>query len=62
MTNGLIDGNTGIEGKLGTFVMLHTILSSHKPADALSINKLAYVPPHLRNMQRAASNPALSSG
>lgn len=31
-------------------------------AEALGLNKSAYVPPHLRNLQRAASNPSFSNG
>ncbi|KAF8813004.1 ATP-dependent RNA helicase ded-1 [Phlegmacium glaucopus] len=46
MTNGLVNGNTGIESQF----------------EALGLNKSAYVPPHLRNVQRAASNPSFSNG
>ncbi|GLB43286.1 putative DEAD box helicase family protein [Lyophyllum shimeji] len=38
MTNGLVNGSTGIEGQFAS----------------LGLNKSAYVPPHLRNAQRAA--------
>ena len=31
-------------------------------AEALGLNKSAYVPPHLRNLQRAASNPSFFNG
>jgi len=46
MTNGLVSGSTGIESQF----------------EALGLNKSAYVPPHLRNLQRAASNPSFSNG
>ncbi|KAF9523377.1 P-loop containing nucleoside triphosphate hydrolase protein [Crepidotus variabilis] len=46
MSNGLVNDSTGIESKF----------------DGLGITRSAYVPPHMRNMQRAASNPALSNG
>ncbi|KAF8159855.1 ATP-dependent RNA helicase ded-1 [Crassisporium funariophilum] len=45
MTNGLVNGNSGIESQF----------------EALGLNKSAYVPPHLRNVQRAASNPSFTS-
>ncbi|KAJ7234623.1 P-loop containing nucleoside triphosphate hydrolase protein [Mycena haematopus] len=48
MTNGIVNGNTGLETQF---------------AD-LGLTKSAYVPPHMRNAQRAASSPApsLSNG
>ncbi|KAF7430492.1 DEAD-box ATP-dependent RNA helicase [Pleurotus ostreatus] len=39
MTNGIVNGNTGIESQFAT----------------LGLSKSAYVPPHMRNTQRAAS-------
>ncbi|KAG2011336.1 RNA helicase [Coprinopsis cinerea AmutBmut pab1-1] len=42
MTNGPVNGNTGIESQFS----------------ALGLGKSAYVPPHLRNQQRAASSPS----
>ncbi|KAF8074628.1 ATP-dependent RNA helicase ded-1 [Lyophyllum atratum] len=42
MTNGLVNGSTGIEGQFG----------------ALGLTKSAYVPPHMRNAQRAAPPPS----
>ncbi|KAF7289893.1 hypothetical protein MIND_01364000 [Mycena indigotica] len=46
MTNGVVNGSTGLESRF---------------AD-LGLNKTAYVPPHMRNSQRAASSPSLSNG
>ncbi|KDR67636.1 hypothetical protein GALMADRAFT_79516 [Galerina marginata CBS 339.88] len=46
MTNGLVNGTTGMETQF----------------EALGLGRSAYVPPHLRNVQRAASNPSLSDG
>ncbi|KAG7093547.1 ATP-dependent RNA helicase ded1 [Marasmius oreades] len=46
MTNALINGSAGIESKF----------------ESLNLSKSAYVPPHLRNAQRAASSPNLSNG
>ncbi|KAF8654648.1 hypothetical protein AX16_003501 [Volvariella volvacea WC 439] len=45
MTNGLVNSSTGIEGQFAS----------------LGISKSAYVPPHLRNAQRAASQPVPSN-
>ena len=39
---------------MSNFLLVH--------AEALGLNKSAYVPPHLRNLQRAASNPSFSNG
>ncbi|KAF8993800.1 ATP-dependent RNA helicase ded-1 [Cyathus striatus] len=44
MTNGLVNGSNGIESQFAS----------------LGLQKSAYVPPHLRNAQRAASNPNLN--
>ncbi|KAH9479746.1 ATP-dependent RNA helicase ded1 [Psilocybe cubensis] len=44
MTNGLANGNSGLESQF----------------EALGLGRSAYVPPHLRNVQRAASSPALA--
>ncbi|KAF9461479.1 P-loop containing nucleoside triphosphate hydrolase protein [Collybia nuda] len=44
MTNGLVNGTTGIENQFAS----------------LGLNKSAYVPPHMRNSQRAA--PPISNG
>ncbi|KAJ6590563.1 ATP-dependent RNA helicase ded-1 [Mycena vulgaris] len=46
MTNGIVNGTTGLETQF---------------AD-LGLTKSAYVPPHMRNAQRAASSPSLPSG
>ncbi|KAF9266813.1 DEAD-domain-containing protein [Marasmius fiardii PR-910] len=46
MTNALVNGSAGIESKF----------------ESLNLSKSAYVPPHLRNAQRAASSPNLSNG
>ncbi|KAF7323926.1 hypothetical protein MKEN_00614100 [Mycena kentingensis (nom. inval.)] len=46
MSNGTVNGSTGLESRF---------------AD-LGLNKTAYVPPHMRNSQRAASSPSLSNG
>ncbi|KAH6916396.1 ATP-dependent RNA helicase ded-1 [Coprinopsis sp. MPI-PUGE-AT-0042] len=45
MTNGPMNGSTGIEGQFS----------------ALGLGKSAYVPPHMRNQQRAASSPVVPS-
>ncbi|KJA13718.1 hypothetical protein HYPSUDRAFT_209302 [Hypholoma sublateritium FD-334 SS-4] len=42
MSNGVVNGNTGIESQF----------------ESLGIGRSAYVPPHLRGSQRAASSPA----
>ncbi|KAF8184425.1 ATP-dependent RNA helicase ded-1 [Pholiota molesta] len=42
MSDGLVNGNTGIESQF----------------QALGLGRSAYVPPHLRNSQRAASSPS----
>ncbi|RXW17790.1 hypothetical protein EST38_g8067 [Candolleomyces aberdarensis] len=44
MSNGIANGNSGVEGSFA----------------ALSLGRSAYVPPHLRNQQRAASSPSPS--
>ncbi|TEB32991.1 DEAD-domain-containing protein [Coprinellus micaceus] len=44
MSNGIVNGNPGVEGQFA----------------ALSLGRSAYVPPHLRNQQRAASSPSPS--
>ncbi|KAJ7336373.1 P-loop containing nucleoside triphosphate hydrolase protein [Mycena albidolilacea] len=46
MTNGIVNGSTGLETQF---------------AD-LGLTKSAYVPPHMRNAQRAAPSPPLSNG
>ncbi|KAJ7145367.1 P-loop containing nucleoside triphosphate hydrolase protein [Mycena crocata] len=46
MTNGIVNGTTGLETQF---------------AD-IGLTKSAYVPPHMRNAQRAASSPPLSNG
>ncbi|KAJ8095058.1 ATP-dependent RNA helicase ded1 [Marasmius tenuissimus] len=46
MTNALVNGSAGIESKF----------------ESLNLSKSAYVPPHLRSQQRAASSPNLSNG
>ncbi|KAJ7910643.1 P-loop containing nucleoside triphosphate hydrolase protein [Mycena leptocephala] len=46
MSNGIVNGTTGLETQF---------------AD-LGLTKSAYVPPHMRNAQRAASSPTLSNG
>ncbi|KAJ6571744.1 P-loop containing nucleoside triphosphate hydrolase protein [Mycena capillaripes] len=46
MSNGIVNGTTGLETRF---------------AD-LGLTKSAYVPPHMRNAQRAASSPSISNG
>ncbi|KAJ7770545.1 P-loop containing nucleoside triphosphate hydrolase protein [Mycena metata] len=46
MTNGIVNGSTGLETQF---------------AD-LGLTKSAYVPPHMRNAQRAAPSPGISNG
>lgn len=64
MTNGIVNGNASLETQFGQFLCL--ILSAdhhvHPSTASLGINgtKSAYVPPHLRNAQRAASSPSPS--
>jgi ATP-dependent RNA helicase DDX3X len=61
MTNGLVNGTTGMESQFGASPLLfHSARHSPSPSEALGIGRSAYVPPHLRNVQRAASNPSLS--
>ena len=65
MSNGIVNG-TGLENQFGQYTVFPAPLDTrYSPADdlrpsaSLGINgtKSAYVPPHLRNAQRAASNP-----
>ncbi|KAF6753123.1 ATP-dependent RNA helicase ded-1 [Ephemerocybe angulata] len=44
MSNGIVNGNTGVESQFA----------------ALGLGRSAYVPPHMRNQQRAASSPSPS--
>ncbi|KAJ7787156.1 P-loop containing nucleoside triphosphate hydrolase protein [Mycena olivaceomarginata] len=46
MTNGIVNGSTGLETQFSD----------------LGLTKSAYVPPHMRNAQRAAPSPPLSNG
>ncbi|KAJ7484718.1 ATP-dependent RNA helicase ded-1 [Mycena latifolia] len=46
MTNGIVNGTTGLETQFAT----------------LGLTKSAYVPPHMRNAQRAASSPPPANG
>ncbi|KAJ7076065.1 P-loop containing nucleoside triphosphate hydrolase protein [Mycena belliarum] len=46
MTNGIVNGNTGLETQFSS----------------LGLTKSAYVPPHMRNAQRAAPSPPPSNG
>ena len=66
MTNGLVNGNIGIESQFGQFPPNLSMLDSSDFyflfTEALGLNKSAYVPPHLRNVQRAASNPSFGNG
>jgi ATP-dependent RNA helicase DDX3X len=64
MANALVNGSTGIESDYGLCPVSSTFgfPAYHSSVDGLNISKSTYVPPHLRNMQRAASNPALSGG
>ncbi|KAF9558706.1 DEAD-domain-containing protein [Agrocybe pediades] len=45
MANGYANGSTGMESQF----------------EAMGLGRSAYVPPHLRNVQRAASNPSLAN-
>ncbi|KAJ3825719.1 putative DED1-ATP-dependent RNA helicase [Lentinula raphanica] len=44
MTNALVNGNTGLESRF----------------DSMNLSRSAYVPPHMRSQQRAASSPSPS--
>lgn len=62
MTNGLVNPSpNGLENQFGTplaFWRSLTIFIEYSfPTANLGLNKTAYVPPHLRNQQRAASSP-----
>jgi ATP-dependent RNA helicase DDX3X len=64
MTNGIVNG-TGLENQFGewqpsSFPPLEVCTERYTTA-SLGINgtKSAYVPPHLRNSQRAASSPVV---
>ncbi|KAJ7151113.1 P-loop containing nucleoside triphosphate hydrolase protein [Mycena filopes] len=46
MTNGIVNGSTGLETQFSD----------------LGLTKSAYVPPHMRNAQRAAPSPSISNG
>ena len=64
MTNGIVNG-TGLENQFGTSpTPLQVARPPHltsSPSASLGINgtRTAYVPPHMRNQQRAASTPAV---
>ena len=67
MSNGIVNGSTGIESSFGALPFSHLILLAFLndfPPASLGINgtKSAYVPPHLRASQRAASSPSNLDG
>jgi len=62
MTNGLVNG---MESQFGMIIssilsIFPQLVTHFSPPEALGLGRSAYVPPHLRNVQRAASNPSLS--
>jgi len=67
MANGYANGSTGMESQFGAFILSLFFVASllscirHFP-EAMGLGRSAYVPPHLRNVQRAASNPNMTNG
>jgi hypothetical protein len=66
MTNGIVNGNTGIESQFGAQSSVSSatiVLVAHSFSSTASLGiKSAYVPPHMRSSQRAASSPAIPNG
>jgi hypothetical protein len=63
MTNGTVNG-TGLENSFGIKTSLTADYCSPYFTESLGINggRTAYVPPHMRNAQRAASTPVIPTG
>jgi len=67
MTNGIVNGTTGLESQFGDSLLLFILPSFSSIfflifSASLGLTKSAYVPPHLRNSQRAAPPPTITNG
>lgn len=64
MSNGIVNGSIGIEskfGEMGALPAANVANGTHPASLGLKGEKSAYVPPHMRSAQRAASSPVVSS-